>query len=284
VWGNEPSHPKGIPLWELESRWTPKSSKGNCRGQNSISWRVFYINGKILERIYLKWACITHLDIWNTSYGQKKSRESNWQFDSRPLKVKNQPDFHVCRWRATYCWKALNKGYNFASYLISIRGLHTKLWCPKVVGVPTLAISGLPLGSPETKNHLDVGPMERCRVYYKGEGGGFPQVWAVVSLVCPYCPWLVLIPKVLQLCTNHFVLVLCRSVWVSEACQLFLVPSRSSNTPLYPSKVLRTRERAPTLYSSDVFCLGFTFESLKELGVCQSIDKQSPQGPPRKTL
>jgi len=25
--------------------------------------------------------------------------------------------------------------------------------------------------------------MERHKVYYKGEGGGFPQVWAVVSLV-----------------------------------------------------------------------------------------------------
>ncbi len=38
------------------------------------------------------------------------------------------------------------------------------------------------------KSHLDVGPVERCRVYYKGEGGGFPQVRAVVSLVCPCCP------------------------------------------------------------------------------------------------
>jgi hypothetical protein len=43
-------------------------------------------------------------------------------------------------------------------------------------------------GVPRKKNHLDVGPMERSRVYYKGEGGGFPQVWAVVSLVCPCCP------------------------------------------------------------------------------------------------
>jgi hypothetical protein len=51
------------------------------------------------------------------------------------------------------------------------------------MGVPTLAISGLPLGSPETKNHLDVGLMERHRVYYKGENGGFPQVRAVVNLV-----------------------------------------------------------------------------------------------------
>jgi hypothetical protein len=37
---------------------------------------------------------------------------------------------------------------------------------------------------------LDVAPVERHKVYYKGEGGGFPQVQAVVSLVCPGCPWL----------------------------------------------------------------------------------------------
>ncbi len=37
-----------------------------------------------------------------------------------------------------------------------------------------MGISGLSLGSPGTKNHLDVAPMERRRVYYKGEGGGFP--------------------------------------------------------------------------------------------------------------
>jgi len=28
--------PKAIPTSEMESRWTPESSKGNCRGQNSI--------------------------------------------------------------------------------------------------------------------------------------------------------------------------------------------------------------------------------------------------------
>jgi hypothetical protein len=56
---------------------------------------------------------------------------------------------------------------------------------------------------PGEKSRLDAGPVERHRVYYKGEGGGFPQVWAVVSLVCPCCPWLILAPKVLQLCTNH---------------------------------------------------------------------------------
>jgi hypothetical protein len=102
---------------------------------------------------------------------------------------------------------------------------------------PNLGDFGTPTWeSRDKKSHLDVGPVERCRVYYKGEGGGFPQVRTVVSLMCPCCPWLVLAPKVLQLRTNHLVWVLCRPVWVSEACQLFLVPSRSSNMPLYPSK------------------------------------------------
>jgi hypothetical protein len=108
----------------------------------------------------------------------KRKVESNWQFDSRPLKVRNRPDFLMCKWRATYRWKALEKGYNFALDLISIGCLHTKLWGPKVVRIPTLAN-----GSPETKCHLDVGLVERHKIYYKGEGGGFPQVWVVVSLV-----------------------------------------------------------------------------------------------------
>jgi hypothetical protein len=114
---------------------------------------------------------------------RKKGQKSNWQFDSRPLKIGNRPDFLVCRWRATYYWKVVNKGYNFAWNLISIKGLHTNLWAPKVARVPTLGISGLPLGNPGTKCHLGVGPMAIHRVYYKGEGGGFPQVRAVVSLV-----------------------------------------------------------------------------------------------------
>jgi hypothetical protein len=128
---------------------------------------------------------MTHLDIWNTSYGQKKGRESNWQFDSRPLKVKNRPNFLAWRWCATYCWKALDEGYNFVLKLISTGGLKRKLWAPKVAGVPSLRISRLPFGSPGTKSHLDVALVERHKVYYKEEGGGFPQVRAVVSLVSP---------------------------------------------------------------------------------------------------
>ncbi len=45
-----------------------------------------------------------------------------------------------------------------------------------------------PIGSFGTKNHLDVAPVEWRRVYYMGEGGGFPRIWAVVSQVSPELP------------------------------------------------------------------------------------------------
>jgi hypothetical protein len=167
---------KELSLWELESWWIPECLESDCKGQNPIARRIFHTIGKLLKLKCLKWAHMTHLDIWNTSYGQKKGRKSNWQFDSRRLKVGNPPDFFMCRWHATYRWKALEEEYNFVLNFISIEGLHTKLWGPKVVGNPILAILGLPLGSPGTKSHLDVGFVERHKVYYKGEGGGFPQV------------------------------------------------------------------------------------------------------------
>jgi hypothetical protein len=46
-----------------------------------------------------------------------------------------------------------------------------------------MAISGLLLANPETKSHSDVGAARRHKEYYMGEGGGFPQVQAMVSLV-----------------------------------------------------------------------------------------------------
>ncbi len=105
----------------------------------------------------------------------------------------------------TYHWKAFNKGYNFALDFISIRGLHTKLWGPKVARVLTLGISGLPFENLGTKCHLNVGLVERHKVYYKGEGGGFPQVWAMVSLVSPSLLVARLNTKVVKLWTDQLV-------------------------------------------------------------------------------
>jgi hypothetical protein len=46
-------------------------------------------------------------------------------------------------------------------------------------------------GTPKTKCLLDVDLVERHKIYYKGQGGDFPQVWAVVSLVSSSWPWLI---------------------------------------------------------------------------------------------
>jgi hypothetical protein len=51
-----------------------------------------------------------------------------------------------------------------------------------------MGISRLSLESPWTKCHLDVGLVKRQKLYYKGEGGGFPQVQAVASLVSRSLP------------------------------------------------------------------------------------------------
>jgi len=131
---------------------------------------------------------MSHLDIYSMSYGRKKGQESNWQFDSRPLKVGNRPDFDVCRWSAIDRWKALEESYNFVLNLVPIRGWGEKLWTPKVPGVQTGTISGLHFGSPEKKCHSDASVAVRRREYYMGEGGGFPRVQAVVNQVSPRLP------------------------------------------------------------------------------------------------
>jgi hypothetical protein len=99
-----------------------------------------------------------------------QNRELDCQFDSRPEKVRNRPYLLGCRRRATYRWKAIDEGYNFALDHVAIRALYKKLCALKVPGM---------------KSHLDVGSLESHKVYYMGEGGGFPRVRAVVSLVCP---------------------------------------------------------------------------------------------------
>jgi hypothetical protein len=127
----------------------------------------------------------------------KEGPQSNCQLDSRPLKVKNLPNFLACRWCVAYHWKAFNKGYNFALDLISIEDLHKKLWASKISRVLILGIS--------VQWHLGVGLMVKHKKYYKGEGGGFPKsgLWWVLWICV--CSWLVRASKVLQLCINKLV-------------------------------------------------------------------------------
>ncbi len=76
---------------KLESCGTPKNSELKLKGKNTSNWGAFGVIEKVLKCRSLNWPRIGHLDICSPSYGQKKGRESNWQFDSRPLKVGNRP-------------------------------------------------------------------------------------------------------------------------------------------------------------------------------------------------
>jgi len=128
------SHVVATPLWpsvgvkpntpevgDLESSETSECSEFDSRGQNTSHWGVLGVIGKVLKCKCLKFPCIGHLDICSPSYGQKKGRESNWQFESRPLKVENRP-LPDLRIESSRClWKDLDEGYNFGSDLVTIR-------------------------------------------------------------------------------------------------------------------------------------------------------------------
>jgi hypothetical protein len=88
------------------------------RGQISSHRCALGIIGRVFKCRCPKWPRMSHLDICSPSYGQKKGRESKWQFDSRPLKVGNRPVPDVRSGSATRRWKALFEGYNFSSDLI----------------------------------------------------------------------------------------------------------------------------------------------------------------------
>ncbi len=145
------------------------------KGQISMDCCALGTVGKLLKRKCLKWARIAHLDISNISYGQKKCRVSKWQFDSRPLKVGNRPLPDIRFESATRRWKALDEGYNFTSDRIAIGLCIREISASKVSGLQPGTISGLPRGSLGKNSHLDATSAASCRVYYKGEGGGFSK-------------------------------------------------------------------------------------------------------------
>ncbi len=67
---------------KMESSGTPKKSELDLRGQISSHLSVPGLIGKVLKCRCPKWPRMSHLDICSPSYGQKKGRESNKQFDS----------------------------------------------------------------------------------------------------------------------------------------------------------------------------------------------------------
>jgi hypothetical protein len=150
VWGWNSHSQK----WEVGVLRDSRKLRARVRGQNTSHWGVLYINGKVLKCRCPKWPHMSHLDIYSPGYGQKKGRESNWQFDSRPLKVRNRPLLDVCRRSTTWRWKSFEESYNFGLDLTPIGGWSREIWTPKVPGVQPEIVSGLLLGSPGKKSAI----------------------------------------------------------------------------------------------------------------------------------
>jgi hypothetical protein len=170
---------------KLESHGTLENSELDCRGQISSHLSVPGVIGKVLKCRCPKWNTIGHLDICSPSYGQKKGRESNWQFASRPLKVKNRSVPDVRSGSATWRWKALFEGYKFGLDLVLIGGQGEELRSPKVLGVQTGTVSGLHFRSHGKKSHSDATPVGERRIYYREYGDGISRVRAMVCHVSP---------------------------------------------------------------------------------------------------
>jgi hypothetical protein len=136
--------------------------------------------GNLQHNLWSKGGPGVKLAVW---FPTTKSRESTW---SPCVQVE-------CDTPLEGCWKQLQLCFRpHPNWSLS-----WELWTPKVPKVQTGTISRLLLGSPWTKSHLDVSFMGERREYYMGEGGGFPQLQAMVSQVSACCPWFVPTPRLI---------------------------------------------------------------------------------------
>jgi hypothetical protein len=135
LWPSVGVKPDTFKVGDLKSFGTPECLEFDNKAQNTSHWGVLVVIGKVLKRRYRKWPRIGHSDIYSPSYGQKKSRESNWQFDSRPLKVGNRPLPDLRIESAIRRCKDLDEGYKFGSDLVAIILRSRELWAPKVPGL-----------------------------------------------------------------------------------------------------------------------------------------------------
>jgi hypothetical protein len=194
LWPSVGVKPNTSKVGVLGSSGTPECLEFDIKAQNTSHWSVLGGIAKVLQRIYLKWPWIGNLKFCSPIYGKKKGRESNCQFDSRPLKVGNQPlpDFRIEI--AIRRWKDLDKGYSLVQTSLRLDFSIGSYELPKPRDSTQDSfetISGLQLGSPGKNSHLDVASVERYREYYMGEGGGFPDsgpwcvLWSKVPVACP---------------------------------------------------------------------------------------------------
>jgi hypothetical protein len=126
---------------------------------------------------------------------------------------------------------------------------------------------GLPLGSLMTKWHLGVMHI----VYYKGEGGGFPQVWGRGEFCeSGFAHGSFVHQKCSSYALTNLLFSLCRSMWVIELLVNLPSPHLGAATRPFTLEVLWTSEHAPTPPFA-IFTFGLVVESIQESGGCVSL-------------
>ncbi len=176
----------------------------------------------------------------------------------------------MCRWPVTYCWKAFDKGYNFAWDLTSIKSLHTKLWAPQVM-IPTLGMTFGCWSYDQAQNILQGGMW--CLPLSPGHDDSCES--------CESCDFMLDYDEfVHQKCSNYALtnlFGLCKSMWITNL--LVNHPNPNPKVPTRPStpKVLWTKERAPTPSVISTFKL--VVESIKEFGVASMTTNNSNKSP-----
>jgi hypothetical protein len=169
-------------------------------------------NGKVLKCRCPKWPRMCHLDICSPSYGQKKGQESNWQFDSRPLKVGNRPLLEL--WFRPHSNRRSEPG-DMSS---------------QSPGTPTRDSFGTPLWESWEKKPYECSlHREIQRILYGG------RWWLPSSPGCgesseSKCPWLVSTPKGVSECE----LTLLWLVLDADLSEIILVPLPSLIPGLLP--------------------------------------------------
>jgi hypothetical protein len=93
-----------------------------------------------------------------------------------------------------------------------------KVMGPQSSGSPNFGNFKTPIWESRDKMPFGCGPRVATKYTIRRKVVVSPKsrLWWVLWI--QVCPWFILAPKVFQLCTNHLVLVLCRSMWVVNAC------------------------------------------------------------------
>jgi hypothetical protein len=166
TWPSVGVKPNTWKSWDLESSGTPECSGLNSKGQNTSHWSVLSVIEKVLKRKYWKCPRIGNSDICSPSYGQKKGRESNWQFDSTTKSRESIPSWHPI-WVCDMALEISQRGLQLWFKPHRDPTLQSGVMVIQSSGSPAGTISGLHFGSPGNLCHLDAPSVASCREYYK---------------------------------------------------------------------------------------------------------------------